>query len=278
MPRDDLETLARILEDVEQRLEDGTIAIRYLENVVNHPDEPKFRKINKANRRFSSEVWLQPGIRTAFLAIGFREDREASAKEDGTAVLLLDPLTDHGRRCAEFTLQRLKNIRARRRGGGGVAGAAVAASVASHPDAGTEPRPRECECNSMVRLPSATGWAWAYKLTPPVGKGRTDCDRVTSPRARTPIVSPIIRPTGEQVRNDDLRGLRQEPTAGGHALQQTGRPVPFAEAELCRHLQGVQRVLHLWRLLQQAILPARAGSSARAVRQGGTVGGTVSVA
>ncbi|CAM9206897.1 unnamed protein product [Ectocarpus sp. 6 AP-2014] len=139
MPRDDLETLARILEDVEQRLEDGTIAIRYLENVVNHPDEPKYRKINKANRRFSSEVWLQPGIRTAFLAIGFREDRE----EDGTAVLLLDPLTDHGRRCAEFTLERLKNIQARRRGGGGVAGAAAVAPAASHPDAGTESRPRE---------------------------------------------------------------------------------------------------------------------------------------
>ncbi|CAM9760077.1 unnamed protein product [Ectocarpus sp. 4 AP-2014] len=156
MPRDDLETLARILEDVEQRLEDGTIAIRYLENVVNHPDEPKYRKINKANRRFSSEVWLQPGIRTAFLASGFREDREARAKdcssyealllwnqEDGTAVLLLDPLTDHGKRCAEFTLHRLKNIRARRLRGGGVTGAAAAAPAASHPDAGTEPRPRE---------------------------------------------------------------------------------------------------------------------------------------
>lgn len=26
------------------------------------------------------------------------------SQEDGTAVLLLDPLTDHGKRCAEFTL------------------------------------------------------------------------------------------------------------------------------------------------------------------------------
>ncbi|CAM9356221.1 unnamed protein product, partial [Ectocarpus fasciculatus] len=65
------------------------------------------------------------------------------SQEDGTAVLLLDPLTDHGRKCAEVTLHRLKSIRARRRGAGGVAGAATGAPAASHPDAGTEPRPRE---------------------------------------------------------------------------------------------------------------------------------------
>ncbi|CAM9356295.1 unnamed protein product, partial [Ectocarpus fasciculatus] len=74
-------SLARLVSSSCDRLEDSTIAIRYLENVVNHPGEPKYRKIKKDNRRFASEVWLQPGIRTAFLAIGFREDREASAKD-----------------------------------------------------------------------------------------------------------------------------------------------------------------------------------------------------
>ena len=32
------------------RSEDPSIAIRYLENAVNHPDDPKYRRIKKANR------------------------------------------------------------------------------------------------------------------------------------------------------------------------------------------------------------------------------------
>ncbi|CAM9284334.1 unnamed protein product, partial [Hapterophycus canaliculatus] len=82
------------------RSEDPEVGIRYLDNIVLHPHDRKYRKIKKANRKFYSEVWLQPGVRTTFLAIGFREERE-----DGTAMVLLDPLTDQRRRCVEFALQ-----------------------------------------------------------------------------------------------------------------------------------------------------------------------------
>ncbi|CAM9808436.1 unnamed protein product [Pylaiella littoralis] len=83
------------------RKEDPDVAIRYLENIILHPNDLKYRKIKKGNRKFSSEVWLQPGVRRTFIAIGFREERE----EDGTAVVLLDPLTDERRRLAECSLE-----------------------------------------------------------------------------------------------------------------------------------------------------------------------------
>ncbi|CAM9198823.1 unnamed protein product [Scytosiphon promiscuus] len=135
-----MDALSRTLRDVETRSEDPQVGIRYLENIVLHPHDLKFRSIKKANRKFFSEVWLQPGVRTTFLAVGFREEREG----DGTAVVLLDPFTDQRRRCVDIALQASPSIQARRRGGRGAAPPASGTLGASHPDAGNaEPRQRQ---------------------------------------------------------------------------------------------------------------------------------------
>eukprot|EP00752_Nemacystus_decipiens_P005205 g4724.t1 len=121
--RADLEGIVQKVQDLEARGESPDIAIRYLENVLK--GDLKYRKIKKGNRKFSSEVWLQPGVRATFLAIGFREKRE----EDGAMVVLLEPFTEAHRRCTEVALQGLKDMRARRKEGGRAAAAAAAAAA-----------------------------------------------------------------------------------------------------------------------------------------------------
>eukprot|EP00611_Tribonema_gayanum_P013347 TRINITY_DN2421_c0_g1_i3.p1 TRINITY_DN2421_c0_g1~~TRINITY_DN2421_c0_g1_i3.p1 ORF type:complete len:229 (-),score=73.73 TRINITY_DN2421_c0_g1_i3:686-1372(-) len=78
--------------------EDPTTAVKYLLNIAKHPQEGKYRLLKKQNSRFMNEVWLNPGIRGMFQAIGFREyDRglvELAAVSDATLCALLQLLQE----------------------------------------------------------------------------------------------------------------------------------------------------------------------------------------
>ncbi|CAN0405690.1 unnamed protein product, partial [Hapterophycus canaliculatus] len=79
-----------------QQLEDATVGIKYLSNILKHPDDPKYRTLKISNRKFYSEVWLNSGMRGVFLALGF--------KKNGDTVVL-DPLALNTLDCVAAVLQ-----------------------------------------------------------------------------------------------------------------------------------------------------------------------------
>ncbi|CAM9721749.1 unnamed protein product [Ectocarpus sp. 12 AP-2014] len=80
--------------------EDSTVGVKYLRNVLNHPDDIKYRTLKISNKKFYTEVWLNSGMRGLFLALGFR-------KRSG-GIVGLDPLAPNTLDCVAVALQGLE--------------------------------------------------------------------------------------------------------------------------------------------------------------------------
>jgi hypothetical protein len=73
--------------------EDPTMGVKYLANALK--GDYKYRRMRKANHSFLSEVWLNPGVRSLFKALGFVESG---------GWVVLDPLHDETKAVIESSV------------------------------------------------------------------------------------------------------------------------------------------------------------------------------
>lgn len=83
----DLAEGLRCIAIVKANGEDPITGFKYLINIAAHAEDAKYRTIKRHNAKFNSEVWLNPGMRGLFKAIGWHESRG----EDGQPTVVLEP-------------------------------------------------------------------------------------------------------------------------------------------------------------------------------------------
>ena len=65
-----------------------TTVLKYIDNILAHPDDPKYRRIKTSNKVFSSRVAPVPGALPFFAAIGFEETPPRETDKDQSATYL----------------------------------------------------------------------------------------------------------------------------------------------------------------------------------------------
>ncbi|CAM9449087.1 unnamed protein product [Chrysoparadoxa australica] len=70
-PQADLSAVMVAIQVVRNSHEPPGIGIKYLRKIIQQPDDPRYRTLKLSNHNFSSEVWLNPGMRTVFKSLGF---------------------------------------------------------------------------------------------------------------------------------------------------------------------------------------------------------------
>ncbi|CAM9872731.1 unnamed protein product, partial [Ectocarpus fasciculatus] len=93
----DLSEVQRCVALSRRQGEDATVGVKYLQNVLKHPGDVKYRTLKTSNKKFYTEVWLNSGMRGLFLALGFRKR--------GGGIVGLDPLAPNTLDCVAVALQ-----------------------------------------------------------------------------------------------------------------------------------------------------------------------------